>query len=219
MKLWNNLMHRLMAEEAGDTGDAPGGTADTTEQDSSTSDDGDSNKSEAGADGDEAGGEGGSDDEDANNGVPETYADFEVPEGTTMDAASLEAFAPVFKDLELTQEQAQKLVDIQSQQVQAGQQAQVDAFSQQLEGWITDAKSDSEYGGDKFDESTATAMQAVEAFGTPELKTMMETYGVGNHPEMIRFMYRVGQAVQEDSPGQGKRVQVKQDRTSILYPE
>lgn len=218
MSKWINLLHKLMAEEGGDAGDLPGGAPDDAAQDSGESDDGGSNEDDAGTDGDAADGEGGGDDGDADN-APENYADFDMPEGVTLDEGMLEVFAPAMKDLGLTQEQAQGLVNIQAQQVQAQQQGQVDAFSQQLEGWITDAKSDKEYGGDKFDESSATALQAVEAFGTPELKTMMETYGVGNHPEMIRFMYRVGQAIKEDSPGGGKRIEGSKDRTSILYPE
>jgi len=44
-------------------------------------------------------------------GAPETYADFTAPEGVTLDKETLAEAAPIFKELGLTQEQAQKLVD------------------------------------------------------------------------------------------------------------
>ena len=40
--------------------------------------------------------------------APETYADFTLPEGVELDTALLTDAAPLFKELGLTQEQAQK---------------------------------------------------------------------------------------------------------------
>jgi len=106
-----------------------------------------------------------------------------------------------------------------AEQVQAQQQGQIDAFSQQLEDWETASKSDQEFGGDKFDESAAIARSAIDAYGTPELKTLMNDYGIGNHPEIVRFMYKVGKTLKPDSPGRGGQASQKSEGTSeILYP-
>lgn len=132
---------------------------------------------------------------------PETYTDFDLPEGIELDAAALEKANPVFKDLGLTQEQAQKLVDLQSEMVQAGQQRQMEAFNQLKQEWVNQTKSDKEFGGDKFEESIGTARNAMDKYGTPELSKLMDDYGIGNHPEVVRFMVRVGQTLKEDVPG------------------
>ena len=49
--------------------------------------------------------------------APESYTDFSVPEGHTLDAAAIESATPLFRELGLSQDQAQKLVDFYSTQV------------------------------------------------------------------------------------------------------
>jgi hypothetical protein len=152
--------------------------------------------------------------------APDTYADFAMPEGMPVDTAVLESATPLFKELGLSQEQAQKLVDFQAAQVQAGSQAQVDAFNQLTEDWRTQSMNDPEFGGDKFDENVSIARSAIESFGTPELKQLLEDHGVGNHPEIIRFMINVGKLTQEDNPGSGgHQSRPAPDRVALLYPD
>lgn len=150
---------------------------------------------------------------------PDTYADFSLPNGMPLDDALLAEATPLFKELGLTQEQAQKLVDFQAKQVQASSQSQVDAFNQLMQDWREKSQNDKEFGGDKFDESIAVARSAIDKFGTPELKQLLEEHGVGNHPEVIRFMVKVGKLTAEDVPGtSGAQSTPEQDRVSQLYP-
>jgi hypothetical protein len=151
--------------------------------------------------------------------APDTYADFAMPEGVTVDSELLAEATPIFKELGLTQEQAQKLVDFQAKQVQASSQSQVDAFNQLMNDWQEQAKNDKEFGGDKFEENIGIARSAIDKFGTPELKQLLEEHGVGNHPEVIRFMVKVGKLTAEDVPGGTTTPTSKaQDRVSLLYP-
>ena len=149
----------------------------------------------------------------------ETYAEFTMPEGMELDSAMLEEAMPLFKELNLTQEQAQKLVDFQSKQAQAGQQGQVDAFNQLKTDWLDQAKADKDIGGDKFNENVATARLALSKFGSEGLTKLMNDYGIGNNPEMIRFMYNVGKLMKEDVPDFGNAPKSSaKDRVDILYP-
>jgi len=151
--------------------------------------------------------------------APENYADFAMPEGVTLDAALLAEATPLFKEMGLNQEQAQKLIDFEAKRVQASSQSQVDTFNQLMNDWQTKSKNDKEFGGDKFEESVGIARQAVDKFGTPELKQLLEEHGVGNHPEIIRFMVNVGKLTAEDVPGNSSAPVAKaQDRVSLLYP-
>lgn len=162
-------------------------------------------------------GEGKKDDKPA--GAPEKYEDFNLPEGITVDAVAIEGFKGLAKELGLTQEAAQKLVDFQA----ANEAAQVkkigEFWDKQASDWLAEAKADKEFGGAKFDESVAAANAALKQFGTPKLIEALQTYGMGNHPEVIRAFARVGQAIQNDKlvPG-GKDVSKPTSAAEALYP-
>jgi hypothetical protein len=160
--------------------------------------------------------------EDAGKGSdtpPDTYADFVMPEGMQLDEAALAEALPIFKEISATQEQAQKLMDLAAKQVQAGLQTQIDNFNQLMNDWREQSKNDGEFGGDKFNENVAIAQSAISKYGTPELKQLLEEHGVGNHPEVIRFMVRVGRTLNEDVPGVITGATAKaEDAVSILYP-
>lgn len=150
----------------------------------------------------------------------ETYADFTMPEGMTLDSVQLEAAAPLFKELGLSQEQAQKLVDFQAAQVQAGQQGQMDAFNQLKNDWVDQAKADPEIGGDKFDENVGIAREALKKFGNEGLTKLLNDFGMGNHPEVIRLMAKVGRLTKEDNPDDtGNPPSKPNDHVSVLYPQ
>lgn len=152
--------------------------------------------------------------------TPGAYADFTVPEGMDIDAELLGKATPLFEKYNISKEDAQSFVNLYAGQIQAGSQRQVDAFNQLMTDWQNQSTNDKEFGGDKFEESVKTARAAVEKFGTPELKQLLEEQGVGNHPEVIRFMYRVGKLTAEDNPAatKGTAPRGEKDRISILYP-
>lgn len=138
--------------------------------------------------------EGGEEDGD---GVPEEYADFVAPEGIELDAEAIEAFKPIAKELGLTQEQAQKLVDVQAATAQRWQDAVLEQVTQTRASWREAAQADSEIGGEKFVENLAVAKAGRDAFGDDDLKSLLDESGLGDHPAMIRFFYKVGKANSE----------------------
>ena len=131
-------------------------------------------------------------------GAPEKYADFKLPDGVKLDDAAIGEFAPVAKELNLTQDQAQKLVDLQAAFAQRNAQSQIAQFAEQVKAWGEQAKGDKEYGGEKFDASVTSARLAVSKFGTPELTKLLNDTGMGSNPEVVRFMVKVGNAMSED---------------------
>ncbi|HGM4941631.1 TPA: peptidase [Serratia marcescens] len=133
--------------------------------------------------------------------APEKY-EFSVPEGQELDANALAVFEPIAKELGLSQEQAQKLVDIYPQI----QQQQAEAWSKQVADWGEQVKADKEIGGDKFNASVGAAQRALDQFGNPELREYLNASGLGNHPALVRFCAKVGKAMAEDTfvvPNQG----------------
>ena len=94
-------------------------------------------------------------------GVPEVY-ELKMPEGMSLDAATLEAATPVFKELGLNAAQAQKLTDIYAGRMAAVVQQQRDAWAKQHEGWVSSMKADAEFGGDKFAGNVSAIASAID---------------------------------------------------------
>lgn len=127
-------------------------------------------------------------------GAPEKY-EFKAPEGREFDAGIIQNFSEVAKDLNLTQEAAQKLLDKMGPVVEQRQIQQIEQIRTQ---WADASRNDKEFGGEKLSENLAVAKKALDQFGTPELRTLLNESGLGNHPDVIRFMYRAGKAISED---------------------
>jgi hypothetical protein len=130
---------------------------------------------------------------DATPAVPEKY-EFNLPEGMPVDTEGLAAFEPIAKDLKLTQEQAQKLVDLQVAAVTRQQEAQ----QAQVAQWLTDLKADKDLGGANLSTTAKNSSMAVERFGDQALKDLLNTTGLGNHPAFVRWAAKVGAAMAED---------------------
>jgi hypothetical protein len=128
-------------------------------------------------------------------GAPEKYEPFVAPEGTALDATVLTQFEEAARELNLPQDKAQQLIDKMAPAMAQQQAAQMQQLSQD---WQAAATADKEYGGDKLAENLAYATKAVDTFASPELKTMLRETGLGNHPELVRFMVRAGKAISED---------------------
>jgi hypothetical protein len=130
--------------------------------------------------------------------APETY-DLKMPDGVELDKAAAEEFTAIAKEMKLSAESAQKFADIGAKMAQR----QHEAHAKTVEGWMETAKTDKEFGGDKFNENLAVAKKALETFGTPELRDVLNASGLGNHPEVIRAFYKAGKAISEDGFVQG----------------
>lgn len=152
----------------------------------------------------------GDDDKKPPAGAPEKYEDFKLPDGQIIKPETLEGFVPIAKELNLSQDQAQKLVDFQSGILAADLKAQEDAFTENRKAWLETARGDQEYGGAKFKENKAVATKAFQKFGSPELQKFFADAGLTSHPEVIRLFYRIGRLVGEDThvpaaPGGGTK--------------
>ena len=140
---------------------------------------------------------------DGQPGAPEGQkagADIEVklPEGAFVDEKLFNGFKSLAKEMNLTSEQAQKLMDLQFETSAAAAKAADDAYGKMKSDWQKQAKEDKEFGGPKFDASVKQARAAIAKFGTPEFKKFLNEFGVGDHPELIRFMVKVGSMLRED---------------------
>lgn len=149
-------------------------------------------------------------------GAPEKY-EFVKPEGSNMDDAGIEAFSEVAKELDLSQEAAQKILD---KMAPLAAKRQADAIESAKAAWTESAKADKEFGGDKLNENLAVAKKALETFGSPELRTLLNESGLGNHPEIIRAFFKAGKSISEDRvvPAGTGAPRGARDAAKALYP-
>ncbi|HCM5064226.1 TPA: peptidase [Klebsiella pneumoniae] len=148
-------------------------------------------------------------------GAPEKY-EFKPAEGQELDTAALEQFEPIARELNLTNEQAQKLVDAYPKILAGVQQRQAEAWQAQTEEWAATVKADKEIGGDKLTANLGVAQRALDTFGTPELKEYLNGTGLGNHPELVKVFIKVGKAMSEDGMVTGKE-SGQRSAAEVLY--
>ena len=154
------------------------------------------------------------------DGAPEKY-EFKAPEGKNFDNEIITTYSEVARELNLSQSSAQKMLDTLGPKIAERQMAQIDTIRK---GWVDSSRIDKEFGGDSLDKNMSVAKKALDTFGTPELRTVLNQSGLGDHPEIIRFFYRAGKSISEDgyvgpSSGSSSRGQPQDfaSQASVLY--
>lgn len=159
------------------------------------------------------------DKEQKQEGAQEKY-EFKPAEGQELDTAALEQFEPIARELNLTNEQAQKMVDLYGTKIMPMVQKQQAEFWQKTtEQWAADVKADKEIGGDKLTANLSAAQRALEQFGDPELKEYLDSTGLGNHPALVKAFIKVGKAMSEDKVVTGGHESGGSDLISAFYPK
>lgn len=150
--------------------------------------------------------------------LPEKY-EFKVPEAFAIDEALHAEFDPLLRELNLTQEQAQKLVDFGPKFIAPAIDAAVAGVLKQIgyegsKGWAAAAKADKEFGGDKWTESRGqiNALLDNTEFVSPGLKDMVLRSPLGTNPEFLRLLHRVNTRISQDGyvpGGEGRTAEAK----------
>ena len=145
--------------------------------------------------------------------VPESY-EFTMPDGVALDKTAADEFTAIAKELKLDQASAQKVADVGAKMAQR----QVEAHAQLVESWVESVKTDKEIGGDKLAENLAIARKAIDTFGTPELKDVLNATGFGNHPAVIKAFYKAGMAISSDRFVSGSPKGPENDMAKKMFP-
>lgn len=157
---------------------------------------------------------------EAPEGVPEKY-EWALPEGFEgeLDQAAVEAFEPLARELGLTQEQANKMVELHAQSLMRANEAAREQIASQMQQWNESLRTDPDFGGAKFNENVAVAQKAVQAFGSPELTQVLNETGLGNHPALVKAFHQIGKAISEDRFVQGNQSSGPRSAGQIMYPD
>lgn len=168
---------------------------------------------DSGDDGEEGGQKGAPSNGDQEDGAPESYEPFSV-DGQTIEVENAQEFVDMAKELGLSQEKAQKVMDAM---VPAARNYLMKDLSAKARVWEEETRKDPEIGGANFEANQGIAMAAYKQFATPALRTILTGSGLGNHPEVVRLFYRIGKSMQQDKGVAGDGTTPAQPRR--LYPK
>jgi hypothetical protein len=124
--------------------------------------------------------------------VPDKY-ELLLDENSLIDESRVQEIASLARDLGLSNEQAQKLVDREHGAAQAGVDSFKKTVTDQSEVWLSKSKADKEIGGEFFEETVDLANNALETlFPGMEIRKIMDDSGLGNHPSVLKGFAKIG---------------------------
>lgn len=133
-------------------------------------------------------------------GAPETYATFTVPEGYELDAGVAKEASALFKGMNLSQTQAQQLVDFYTAKTNEAANQPYQTWNETQEQWVKEVKADPQI-GPRLNEVKTTIARAIDGLNDPGLaasfREAMDFTGAGNNPAFIKAFYKLAQMVTE----------------------
>lgn len=175
--------------------------------------------------------------EATSEGTPDASAfeiSINIPEGLVPDEARASQFKGTLGGLEKAvlaangdpakvrdaiAKTAQSLVDTEAA---AYRQAESEISEQQVAAvkrWQEATRKDPEIGGADHSAKMAAVARARDAFMSQDLVDTLDSFGLGEHPEVLRHLYRIGLKITPDDPtGGGGAAPTREERTAdIIY--
>lgn len=134
-------------------------------------------------------------------GAPETYADFTAPEGITIDKELVAEVTPIFKELGLSQEAAQKLMDFHTAKFGKTNEMLTKSVEDMRADWRNQVMSDKDIGGkiDQVKIELGRAKDRLPAEVRTAFDEAMNITGLGDHPAIVKGLYEMAKMVNEGS--------------------
>lgn len=133
-------------------------------------------------------------------GAPEKYEAYKLPEGFTLNEKITEEANTIFKDIGLSQDGAQRLVDFYAKQLTEAAATPLKHWNDMQEKWQADVRNDPEI-GNRLPQVKETIGRALDALSDSTLasgfREAMDLTGAGNHPAFVKAFYKLAQMVTE----------------------
>ena len=122
-------------------------------------------------------------------------AALHVPEGLAVDHELVQDFGDLVGEMNLSQDQAQSLVDLQVKAMQA----QESQLAEMRQSWRAELKNDPEYGWTRFEATLDDAKAVMRRFDkSGEVLTALTTTGFGDNPAIIKMLADIKRSISED---------------------
>lgn len=150
--------------------------------------------------------------------APEKY-ELQLPEKSLLDPKFLDDVSATARELKLSNDGAKKFVTMADAAVKKFVGVREAEWNDKTTQWAKATELDEEIGKADFKSNVDLAKKVVAKFGSDNFKKALAETGFGNHPELVRFMVRVGKAMAEDDlviPG-SQSSGPKRSAEEILY--
>lgn len=152
-------------------------------------------------------------------GVPESADKYELkadelPEGVSLDDATIEGFKQLAFEMGLSPGQAQALLDFDIKRNEATYKSLKEWQRQEAEEGVKLLK---EKHGEKFNEKLVHALRIIRKIGGEELEQEINE-NQGNNPNLINFIMEISQSFTEDGVVKGASAAGEKGSLEELYP-
>lgn len=130
--------------------------------------------------------------------APEHYV-LKNANGEDVEPQELEMMSRMFKDVNLSQEQAQKLYSAYEKEQGSFIEQSQKAFNQMRDDWFNQTISDPQLGGQNIGQTKLCIKRVMQQCGNKELSEFLNKTGLGFNPAMVRFMTKVGELIGNDN--------------------
>jgi len=124
--------------------------------------------------------------------------ELKLPEDAVLDQKRLDEVLTYAKEKKLDPSIAQEILNQENQVLKNFVDTQKTRVQTQIEAWRKQTESDPELGGEKLKENAEMAKRALKQFGSESFVSVLEESGMGNHPELVRMLSRIGRAMADD---------------------
>lgn len=152
--------------------------------------------------------------------APLTKDSVKLPEGFEADDETMGKFVDLLNDDKKTPaERAQGLIDLQAEVMKKGAEKSTQDFLDTQKQWQDAVKADKDIGGEKLDPALGRISQLIDTHDRPDkLREAFEVTGMGNHPEMIRFLDKIAARLAEGGITPGGLPSTKKSVAERMYP-
>lgn len=130
--------------------------------------------------------------------APEHYV-LKNANGEDVEPQELEMMSRMFKDVNLSQEQAQKLYSAYEKEQGSFIEQSQKAFNQMRDDWFNQTISDPQLGGQNIGQTKLCIKRVMQQCGNKELSEFLNKTGLGFNLAMVRFMTKVGELLGNDN--------------------
>lgn len=158
--------------------------------------------------------------EESGSEQPIEYKDFTLPEGHEWDDKTKSEFTEFAKNNNLTQEQAQSVLNEHYKRLNEP----LEAYNQMRAEWRKEITNNPVFGGKNLESAKGAINDCIRNFATNDahLERMRESLvmlGLGDNPAFFEFMYNVAQKTKDDvAAGGGGSAEQKKPVEQILWP-
>lgn len=132
-------------------------------------------------------------------GAPETYEQFTTPAGWELNESEHKTYSDLFRELNLTQAQAQKLVDAYNNRTSMRIKAQEVAVDKQITEWQAEVRKSPDFAQEvQYVRNTIRAINPNEAE-----RLLIENRQFSNNPVIWGMFAKIGKLLSEDRIGGG----------------